>query len=104
MSKMRRRKVDDAIKICGDLLAANPRDQAVWYLKCRALTAQQYVDDTEMEEEVCIAHIIAQQNTFVYTCSFAVLAQKALCATCALISEYASILFIAGRRRAAARL
>jgi hypothetical protein len=52
MSKMRRRKVDDAISICGDLLAANPRDQAVWYLKCRALTAQQYVDDTEMEEEV----------------------------------------------------
>jgi hypothetical protein len=52
MSKMRRRKVDDAINICGDLLAANPRDQAVWYLKCRALTAQQYVDDTEMEEEV----------------------------------------------------
>lgn len=28
--------------------------QAVWYLKCRALTLEQYLDDTEMEEQVQI--------------------------------------------------
>lgn len=27
-------------------------NQAVWYLKCRALTLEQYLDDTEMEEQV----------------------------------------------------
>lgn len=26
--------------------------QAVWYLKCRALTLKNWVDDTEIEEEV----------------------------------------------------
>lgn len=26
--------------------------QAVWYLKCRALTQEQYLDDTEMEDQV----------------------------------------------------
>jgi len=27
--------------------------QAVWYLKCRALTLKNWIDDTEIEEEVC---------------------------------------------------
>ena len=26
--------------------------QAVWYLKCRALTLKNWIDDTEIEEEV----------------------------------------------------
>eukprot|EP00903_Cladosiphon_okamuranus_P013708 g12764.t1 len=51
MSKMRRRKYSDCVNICSDLLAKNPRDQAVWYLKCRALTLEQYLDDMEMEEQ-----------------------------------------------------
>lgn len=29
-----------------------PSSQAIWYLKCRALTLEQYLDDTEMEEQV----------------------------------------------------
>ncbi|CAN0416912.1 unnamed protein product, partial [Ectocarpus sp. 13 AM-2016] len=52
MSKMRRRKYSDCVNICSDLLAKTPRDQAIWYLKCRALTLEQYLDDTEMEEQV----------------------------------------------------
>ncbi|CAN0452304.1 unnamed protein product, partial [Scytosiphon promiscuus] len=50
MSKMRRGKHSDCIHICSDLLSKNPRDQAIWYLKCRVLTLEQYLDDTEMEE------------------------------------------------------
>ena len=30
-----------------------PPVQAVWYLKCRALTLKNWIDDTEIEEEVC---------------------------------------------------
>lgn len=26
--------------------------QAVWHLKCQALTQEQYLDDTEMEDQV----------------------------------------------------
>ena len=37
--------------ICSEILERNPYDQAVWYLKCQALTAQAWIDDTEMEEE-----------------------------------------------------
>jgi len=76
-SKLRRRKYDECIEICTDLLARNPYDQvglrhitstnnpvgggnetqtcialqAVWYLKAQALTEKNYVDDTEMDEE-----------------------------------------------------
>jgi hypothetical protein len=51
MSKLRRRKRDETVAICSDLLSANGRDQAAWYVKTRAMTLQQCVDDTEMEEE-----------------------------------------------------
>ena len=44
-------KYDDCIAHCTELLAANPYDQAVWYLKCRSLTLQAWVDDTDFEEE-----------------------------------------------------
>ena len=47
----RQHKWDDCIALCTELLAANPYDQAVWYLKCRALTLQAWVDDTDFEEE-----------------------------------------------------
>ncbi|KAG5191229.1 hypothetical protein JKP88DRAFT_259616 [Tribonema minus] len=61
MSKMRRQKLSDAAAICGGLLASNSRDEAVWYLKCRALTAEQYVDESEMEEEG-VAEILLDSN------------------------------------------
>jgi hypothetical protein len=50
-AKFRRRDFDACISLCDDLLAVNPRDQAVWFLKCRALTEKAYIDDTDMEEE-----------------------------------------------------
>jgi len=50
-SKLRRRKFDDCIAICTDILNENPYDQAVWYLKAQALTEKNYVDDLEMDEE-----------------------------------------------------
>ena len=33
------------------ILNEQPYDKAVWLLKCRALTAKQYVDDMDVEEE-----------------------------------------------------
>ncbi len=50
MTKLRRRKFQQTVDICSSILDQNPYDQAVWYLKCRALTNINYVDDTEMEE------------------------------------------------------
>ena len=75
-SRLRRRKFDECISICDPILDKNPYDQvnmplmsrvflqtvdsgppppvqAVWYLKCRALTLKNWIDDTEIEEEVC---------------------------------------------------
>jgi hypothetical protein len=78
---LRRRKYDECVAICSDILAKNPYDQvrlfelpdpkcrlacnpssapltsppplkAVWYLKCRALTLKNWIDDAEIEEEV----------------------------------------------------
>jgi len=51
MSKLRRRHHDEAIDLCTGILERNPKDKAVWFLKCRALTVKDWIDDTEMEEE-----------------------------------------------------
>lgn len=51
-SRFRRRRFDECIDICTRHLERNPLDQAVWYLKCRALTLKNWVDDTEIEEQV----------------------------------------------------
>ncbi|CAN0211296.1 unnamed protein product [Ascophyllum nodosum] len=58
---MRRRRHRDCIDICSDLLSENSGDQAVWYLKCRALTQEQYLDDTEMEE-LGAAELLMDEN------------------------------------------
>ncbi|GBF93790.1 hypothetical protein Rsub_06122 [Raphidocelis subcapitata] len=50
-SKLRRRRFDEAIEICSAALAAKPYDQAAWYLKARALTLKNWLDDSEIEEE-----------------------------------------------------
>jgi tetratricopeptide repeat protein 8 len=50
-TKFKRRDFDGCIDACSALLAANPYDQAVWFLKCRALTEKAYIDDADMEEE-----------------------------------------------------
>ncbi len=49
--KFRQQKYEECIAICTELLASNPYDQAVWYLKCRSLTLMNWVDDTDFEEE-----------------------------------------------------
>ena len=50
-SKLRRRRYAECIAICTQLLEKNPYDQSVWYMKCQAITANSWVDDTEMEEQ-----------------------------------------------------
>ena len=50
-SKLRRRKYDECIDICSKILEENPLDKAVWFLKCRALTLRDWIDDTDMEED-----------------------------------------------------
>ena len=56
-----RREFDECIAMCSELLAQNPYDQAVWYLKCRALTLQVWVDDTEFDEEG-VADMLLDEN------------------------------------------
>lgn len=47
----RRRRFEECVTVCTEILKKNPLDQAAWFLKARALTEQTYVDETEMEEE-----------------------------------------------------
>ena len=61
MSKLRRRKFDDCAQICTELLAENPYDRAVWFMKTRALTLSNWIDDTEMEEEG-VAEMLMDDN------------------------------------------
>jgi tetratricopeptide repeat protein 8 len=61
LSKLRRKKYDEAVSICTSLLEQNPYDQAAWYLKCRAMTGKSYIDDTEMEDEG-MAEILLDEN------------------------------------------
>ena len=51
ISRFRRRRHKQTIEMCTNLLAENPLYQMVWYIKTRALTAEQYLDETELEEE-----------------------------------------------------
>ena len=50
-SRLRRRRFDDAIEICNTVAAKNSLDQQCWFLKVRATTLKNWVDDTELEEE-----------------------------------------------------
>lgn len=49
------------IALCTELLTANPYDQAVWCLKTRALTMQNYVDDLDFEDEGA-AEVLLDEN------------------------------------------
>ncbi|CAH0386517.1 unnamed protein product [Bemisia tabaci] len=51
LSEFRRRKFEDCINHCTQILEKSPYDQAAWTLKMKALTAQVMVDDIEVEEE-----------------------------------------------------
>ena len=43
LSKLRRRRFDEAVDQCSALLRENNRDQAIWYIKTRALTLSNWV-------------------------------------------------------------
>ena len=68
VSRFRQRRWDECVDICTELLEQslgkefsdspvlrserwacprNPKDQAAWFLKCRALTSKQWIDDVE---------------------------------------------------------
>eukprot|EP00455_Lapot_gusevi_P018693 TRINITY_DN20242_c0_g1_i10.p1 TRINITY_DN20242_c0_g1~~TRINITY_DN20242_c0_g1_i10.p1 ORF type:complete len:501 (+),score=88.98 TRINITY_DN20242_c0_g1_i10:70-1572(+) len=61
LSKLRRRKFDECNDICTRLLEQNAYDQAVWFIKCRALTSKSFIDDTDMEDEG-VAEILLDEN------------------------------------------
>lgn len=85
-SRLRRRRYDECIDICTRLLSENPYDrvracgcaspaasrlspcarraasQAAWYLKTRAITLKNWLDDTEMEEEG-VAELLMDENS-----------------------------------------
>lgn len=60
-SLFRRRKFEDCVNLCTELLQKNPYDQAAWSLKTRALTEQVYVDEVEVDEEG-IAEMLMDDN------------------------------------------
>ncbi|KAL1528340.1 hypothetical protein AB1Y20_009694 [Prymnesium parvum] len=61
LQRFRRHRYDECIQLCTELLVQNPYDQAVWYLKCRALTMLHWVDDTDFEEEG-VADMLLDEN------------------------------------------
>ena len=61
LSLLRRRKFDAAIDICTEILEHNPYDKQVWYIKARALTQKNWIDDTEMEDEG-VAELLLDEN------------------------------------------
>jgi hypothetical protein len=51
MLHFKRGNWDECIRECSKILEKNPRDEAVWFLKARALVKREYIDDIEMDEE-----------------------------------------------------
>ncbi|KAJ8575015.1 hypothetical protein ON010_g4203 [Phytophthora cinnamomi] len=49
--RSRQRRFADCIDICTDILAQNPYDQAAWVTKTKAMTMQNFIDDSELEED-----------------------------------------------------
>lgn len=78
LSRLRRRKFDACIEMCTHLLDRNPMDQVtsqqqttlgrkctmlqqIWYIKAKALTEKEWIDDTELEEEG-VAELLMDDN------------------------------------------
>jgi tetratricopeptide repeat protein 8 len=61
LSRLKRRRFTESIDLLSETLANNPLDQAAWYLKARALTAEAATDDTELEEEG-VAEMLLDDN------------------------------------------
>jgi tetratricopeptide repeat protein 8 len=60
-SKLERNRLDECIEICDSLLTDNPGDQAAWYVKCKAVIRQNFIDDIELEEE-SFAEVLMDEN------------------------------------------
>ncbi len=60
-SKLRRGRVDECISICDSLLLDNPADSAAWFLKCKAVIKQNYIDDIELDD-VSFAELLLDEN------------------------------------------
>ncbi len=52
VSLYKRRKYEECIEICNQLLQKNALHQGPWELKMRAMTARVYIDDIEAEDEI----------------------------------------------------
>lgn len=61
LNLFRRRKFEECVDVCTELLQKNPYDQSAWHLKMRALTEQVYVDEVEVDEEG-IAEMMMDDN------------------------------------------
>eukprot|EP01062_Namystynia_karyoxenos_P073916 TRINITY_DN7072_c0_g1_i1.p1 TRINITY_DN7072_c0_g1~~TRINITY_DN7072_c0_g1_i1.p1 ORF type:complete len:543 (+),score=208.66 TRINITY_DN7072_c0_g1_i1:87-1631(+) len=61
LSLLRRRRFDHSCEVCSELLEKNPYDKQVWYVKARALTQKNWIDDTEMEDEG-VAELLLDEN------------------------------------------
>lgn len=65
LSRLRRRRFDEVIEACSDGLdpgkGGNPYDEALWFMKTRALVEKQYIDDSELEEEG-VAEMLMDEN------------------------------------------
>ena len=60
-SKLDRGRLDECVAICDVLLTETPGDQAAWFVKCKAVIAQNYIDDVETEEE-SFAEVLMDEN------------------------------------------
>ncbi|GBG34007.1 Tetratricopeptide repeat protein 8 [Hondaea fermentalgiana] len=61
MSRFRRRRYEECVDLCSEILAENPYDKAIWLLKTQALTAMTFIDDSDLEE-LGIADAVMDDN------------------------------------------
>lgn len=59
--KLRRGQLEECLKICDSLLLENPGDSAAWFVKCKAVIKQNYIDDVELDE-VSFAELLLDEN------------------------------------------
>lgn len=52
VSLFRRRKYDECIEVCNELLQNNALHQGPWELKMRSMTQRVYIDDIEADDDV----------------------------------------------------
>jgi len=63
LHRFNRGQYDACISLCTALLGENPYDQAVWCLKCRAMTMQAFIDDLDFEEEATADALLDENAT-----------------------------------------